>query len=151
MRLLCRWKLQRFGSGSEIRVGSYLIECSNIFIGNDVVIRPQCLLMADSRKNGGQIRIGNKVLIGPGVHIYVNDHKFDNVSIPIYDQDHSDPSLDHSVILESGCWIGARAVILKGVVIGANSVVAAGSVVTRSVPPCTVVAGVPAKVIRWIT
>ena len=54
------------------------------------------------------------------------------------------------VRIESKSWIGARAIILKGVTIGAGSVVAAGSVVTRDVPPWTVVAGNPARVIRQL-
>jgi len=52
------------------------------------------------------------------------------------------------VVIEDRVWIGARAVILKGVRIGHDSVVGAGSIVTRSVPPRTVVAGQPARVIR---
>ena len=52
------------------------------------------------------------------------------------------------ITIETNVWIGATATILPGVTIGANSVVAAGAVVTRDVPPATLVAGVPAKVIR---
>jgi acetyltransferase-like isoleucine patch superfamily enzyme len=52
------------------------------------------------------------------------------------------------VAIEDRVWIGARAIILKGVTVGHDAVVAAGSVVTRDVPPRTVAAGVPARVVR---
>jgi acetyltransferase-like isoleucine patch superfamily enzyme len=55
------------------------------------------------------------------------------------------------IVLKRNCWIGANAVILPGVTVGVNSVVAAGSVVTKDVPSDTVVAGVPARVIKKVT
>ncbi len=57
-------------------------------------------------------------------------------------------SIAAPVVIEPGSWIGARATILGGVTIGEGAVVAAGAVVTRSVPPDTLVGGVPATVIR---
>jgi acetyltransferase-like isoleucine patch superfamily enzyme len=55
------------------------------------------------------------------------------------------------IVLKRNCWIGANSVILSGVTVGVNSVVAAGSVVTKDVPDDTVVAGVPARVIKKVT
>jgi acetyltransferase-like isoleucine patch superfamily enzyme len=55
------------------------------------------------------------------------------------------------IVLKRNCWIGANSVILPGVTVGENSVVAAGSVVTKDVPADTVVAGVPARVIKKVT
>jgi acetyltransferase-like isoleucine patch superfamily enzyme len=55
------------------------------------------------------------------------------------------------IVLKRNCWIGANSVILPGVTVGVNSVVAAGSVVTKDVPADTVVAGVPARVIKKVT
>ncbi|MBK7609142.1 MAG: hypothetical protein KA109_15705 [Saprospiraceae bacterium] len=55
-----------------------------------------------------------------------------------------------AVIIKRNAWIGANATILPGLVIGENSVVAAGAVVTKDVPPNTIVAGVPAKIIKKI-
>jgi len=55
------------------------------------------------------------------------------------------------IVLKRNCWIGANSVILPGVTVGVNSVVAAGSVVTKDVPDDTVVAGVPARVIKKVT
>ncbi|MOA49611.1 2,3,4,5-tetrahydropyridine-2,6-dicarboxylate N-acetyltransferase [compost metagenome] len=54
------------------------------------------------------------------------------------------------VFIEDNVWIGEKAVILKGVRIGHNSIVAAGAVVTKNVPPFSIVAGVPAKVIKTV-
>jgi acetyltransferase-like isoleucine patch superfamily enzyme len=51
------------------------------------------------------------------------------------------------VVIEEDCWIGSHAVILKGVTIGAGAVVAAGAIVTKDIPPYTIAAGVPARVI----
>ena len=57
---------------------------------------------------------------------------------------------DEAVILRKGCWIGANAILLPGVEIGSNSIVAAGAVVTKSVPENVIVVGVPARVIKHI-
>jgi acetyltransferase-like isoleucine patch superfamily enzyme len=75
-------------------------------------------------------------------------------ALPVADSDDHDPDEHHSrgrcepVVTEEGIWLGARVTILKGVTLGAGSTVAAGSVVTRNVPPRVLVAGVPARVIR---
>ena len=150
MRYLCKKRFKKFGERSEFRPGSYALDCRRIIIGNDVVIRPQSILMPDPRKGGAEIIIEDKVLMGPGVHIYVNDHVFAEKDIPIYDQDHTKPNKNDTVILRKGCWIGARSTILKGVEVGRNAVVAAGSVVTRDVEDHTLVAGIPAKILKKI-
>ena len=148
MRFLCKSKFRNFGERSELRPGSYVLDCKKIYIGEDVIIRPQSILMPDPRDNGAEIIIEDKVLMGPGIHIYVNDHLFGDKTKPIYDQDHTPARISDTVILKKGCWIGARSTILKGVQIGENAVVAAGSVVTKDVDSHTLVAGVPAKVIK---
>ncbi|WP_295020690.1 DapH/DapD/GlmU-related protein [Sulfurimonas sp.] len=86
-------------------------------------------------------------MLGSGVHIYVSNHKFDDTSISILKQGHSAPK---SVTLKYGCWIGANTIILPGVTIGQNSVVGAGSVVTKSIPENAVYAGNPAKIIKQL-
>ncbi|WP_231390068.1 DapH/DapD/GlmU-related protein [Sphingobacterium pedocola] len=89
--------------------------------------------------------IEDQVLIGSGVHIYVENHKFDDPNVPIFEQGHSGAAL---VVLEKGCWIGANVIILPGVTIGKNAVIGAGSVVTKSIPEKVIAVGNPAKVIR---
>jgi acetyltransferase-like isoleucine patch superfamily enzyme len=144
MRRLCEGKFLSFGEGAEFRPGAYAIACSQISIGDNVVIRPNSMLFAAS---DAKIVVENDVLIGSGVHIYVHNHKFENPTIPVMDQGHS-PS--EGVTIKRGAWIGANAIILPGVIIGRNSVVGAGSVVTKPVDDHVVVAGNPATVIRQI-
>jgi acetyltransferase-like isoleucine patch superfamily enzyme len=94
-----------------------------------------------------EVRIGQNVLIADRVFISDVDHNFQHHDIPIcYQGD----SFLGPVTLNDGCWIGIGAVILPGVSIGRNSVVAANAVVTRSVPERVVVGGVPAKIIRHL-
>ena len=105
------------------------------------------MLFADPNQNGAGITIEDNVLIGSGVHFYSINHTFSNVNIPIIDQGH-DPSKE--IIVESGSWIGANAIILPGVVIGRNSVIGAGSIVTKSIPSGVVAVGSPARIIKSI-
>jgi len=142
MYWLAQKKLGKFGIQSEIRSGSYLIETQNIEIGNRVVIRPNTMLMADET---AKIVIGDDVLIGAGVHIYVNDHKFDDITKTIAEQGYF-PS--KGVEIANNVWIGANVIILSGVNVGTHSVIAAGSVVTKDVDSFSVYAGVPAKKIK---
>jgi len=89
---------------------------------------------------GVHVQIGSRCEIGPGVLIMDNDF-----------HTAGDPSLRPASIpvrIGDGVWIGARAIVLKGVTVGEGATIAAGSVVTSDVPPRTVVAGVPARVIR---
>jgi len=93
----------------------------------------------------GFITIEDDVMMGSGVHIYVSNHQFNDPYTPIIDQ----RSFKYShVVLRKGCWVGANVIILPGVEIGANAVVGAGSIVTKSVPAATLVAGNPAKFIK---
>ena len=149
MRSLCIKKFKHFGEGSEFRPGSYADACSKISIGDNVVIRPGSFLFADPRDRGGAIVIEDKVLIGPGVHFYTNNHMFSDVSQTIYDQGDPDPTECDSIILKKGCWVGAGVIILPGVTIGENAVIGAGSVVTKNIPAFTVAVGIPAKEIKF--
>jgi acetyltransferase-like isoleucine patch superfamily enzyme len=144
---LCKKKFKEFSDSSEFRPGAYAIVCSKIRIGKRVVIRPGSMLFADPSDNGAGITIEDDVLIGSGVHFYVGNHKFTDPTVPIIDQGHSG---SHQIILKKGCWIGANVIILQGVIIGGNSVIGAGSVVTSSIPDAVIAAGNPCKIIRII-
>lgn len=130
-----------FREGAEVRPGVIVNNCSQVFLGKNVVLRPNSILMAST---GGIISIEDDVLVGPGVHMYTANHTFSRRDVPIYDQGHDEAE---TIILQQGCWVGANAIILPGVTIGKNAVVAAGSVVTKNVPAYTVVGGIPAKLI----
>ena len=148
MRHLCTSKFRHFGAGAEFRPGAYAVACSNISLGENVIIRPGSMLFADPGGRGGSITIEDDVLLGSGVHFYTNYHKFSDPTTPIYFQGHDEIIDSDSIIVRRGAWIGANVILLRGVSVGENSVVAAGSVVTKSIPPFVVVAGVPAKIIR---
>ncbi len=107
------------------------------------------------------LRVGKRVAINAFVHIWANkpvtigDNTMIASHVQITTSTHSykiRPYRDHRedapVVIGNNVWIGSGAIILPGITIGDNSVIGAGSVVTRDVPASTVVAGVPAKVIR---
>lgn len=141
-RKICKEKFLHYGKNADFRIGAYAIGCSNIKLGDNVVVRPNCMLIATSE---GQIEIQNDVLIAPGVNIYVTNHRFNDNKKPIIKQGFTEAK---SVLIKQGSWIGANAVILPGVTVGENAVIAAGSIVTKDVESYTVVAGNPAKCIK---
>ena len=150
MEMLCERKFLGFGINSEIRPGAYIVNCSKIRIGSNVVIRPGVFMFADERDGAGQILVDDDVLIGSSCHFYVANHSFGNTEKPIGSQGYPDPKVSDSIHIEHGAWLGANVVVLPGVSIGANSVIGAGSVVTDSIPPGVIAAGNPAKIIRKI-
>ena len=91
-----------------------------------------------------RVRIGTGCLIAPGVYITDHDHALD-VGVPMFEQ----PCVAADVEIGDDVWIGANVVILPGVSIGNGAVVGAGAVVTRSVAERAIVAGVPARVIKY--
>jgi acetyltransferase-like isoleucine patch superfamily enzyme len=144
---LAKKRFNSFGDGSSIRPGVYIVGCSKISVGNNVVFRPGSMLHANTDSSGVQIMIEDKVLIGSGVHVYVDKHRFTDTELAIYDQGFETL---FPVFLKEGSWIGANSIILPGVTIGKNSVIGAGSVVTKSVPDFCVAVGNPARVVRYL-
>lgn len=92
----------------------------------------------------GGITIGNDVIMGPNVQIFSENHASADPTQTIKEQG----VIKDPVVIGNNCWIGGGATILAGVNIGNGCVIAAGSVVTKSVPENSIVAGVPAKVIK---
>ncbi len=123
--------------------GTYSYE--TIFAGNNVTLGHRPTLLATR----ATIRIGNDVMLGPEVTIRGGNHRHDIVGIPMrrVTDEMKRPEDDLGVVIEDDVWIGARAIILHGVTIGRGSVIGAGAVVTRSIPPYSIAAGVPAKVV----
>ncbi len=93
----------------------------------------------------GHVEIGRDVLIGPFVKIWSSDHVFDSLDIPIHRQGHAYAK----VSIEDDVWIGTNAIVVKGVRIEKSAVVSAGAIVTKDVPKHAVVAGNPAKTIKY--
>jgi len=108
----------------------------NLRFGRNVFVNHGCTAM-----DLGGIDIGDDVMIGPNVHLISSGHP-------------TDPETRRSRIttgpvrVERGVWIAAGAMVLQDVTVGEDAVVAAGAVVTRDVPARTLVAGVPARVVR---
>jgi maltose O-acetyltransferase len=107
-----------------------------------------CLVNNDAciRSEGPGITIGRDVLIGNGAHVYDSDFH----AIDPWARAAGQPPRTAAVTIGDGAWIGANAMVLKGVTVGAGAVVGAGSVVTQSVPPATLAAGSPARVVRTL-
>ena len=108
----------------------------NSLIGENTIIRGQ-----------GGVKIGDNVYTSPFTQIIAVNHVFDNPEIPFVEQGIT----AEGIIIEDNVWIGAGAIITDGIKVGKGSVVAAGAVVTKDVPPYTVVGGIPAKIIKQIT
>lgn len=123
----------------------------NIHCGNDVIINMNCTFVDNNR-----IDIGNNVLIASDVKIYTATHTTDVVG-RTNSQENKKISgcfcrtFSRPVRVEDNVWIGGGAILLPGVVIGRNSVIGAGSVVTRSIPENCVAVGNPCRVIKHIT
>lgn len=119
----------------------------NIYVGDDVSLGAKPTLLATR----SLIQIGNKVMFGPEVTIIGGNRNTSSIGKCMADVTDNDkiPEDDRGVVIDDDVWVGARAVILNGVTIGRGAIVAAGAVVTRSVPPYAVIAGVPAKVVKF--
>ncbi len=114
---------------------------AGIKIGRDSLIGEYSII----RGQGG-VTVGDRVFTSPFTQIIAVNHIFDDPKRPFTEQGIT----AEGIVIEDDCWLGAGAVITDGVRVGKGSVVAAGAVVTKDVPPHSVVAGVPAKVIKTI-
>ncbi len=116
-----------------------------IEVGDDVFIGPGAKLIASD----SGIFIGSKVMLAPNVTIRGGNHNTSVVGSFMYDVKDKRPEDDQIVVIDDDVWIGTDVVILKGVHVGRGSIVAAGAVVTRDVPPYAIVGGVPARVLKF--
>ncbi len=123
------------GENVDVRTPITGVNLGKVKIGNNVVVMNGSLMMAS-----GGITIEDNTMLAANVQLISNNHDLDERTVitclPIH--------------IKKNCWIGAGATILRGVTIGENSVVGAGSVVTKDVPDNVIVAGNPAKVIKYI-
>jgi acetyltransferase-like isoleucine patch superfamily enzyme len=115
----------------------------NIFVGNDVFIAGGAVI---SVAGNARLRLGDGVMFGPRVIIMGGDHDF--MKVGTRTRDAKEGINRGEIALEEDVWCGARVTILKQVTIGEGAVVAAGSVVTKSLPPYTICAGIPCRPVR---
>jgi len=120
---------------------------TGIDIGKDAFINPNVIIVDDRFATAVKIQIGNRVAIAPGV-IFISSSSPNNSLLKDNDYVKNNLVKTESIIIDDDAWIGARAVIMPGVKIGKKSIIGAGAVVTKDVPDETIVAGVPARIIR---
>jgi len=134
--------------GNNFTLGKYaVIECTGVLrnvgnslkIGNNVGINHYCFIGVR-----GNITIGDNVIFGPRVNVFSENHIFNSLDVPIKNQGVE----KKDTIIGNDVWIGASVSIMPGVKIGNGCVIAAGSVVTKDVPDFSVIAGMPAKIIK---
>ncbi len=128
-------KNTRISSFAKIKVNNGVIK-----IGENCTINSFCFIYADK----GGLEIGNNVLMGPGVGVFGSNYECNDVNKPIIDQG----IISRGIKIEDDVWIGSNSTILDGVTIGRGSIIGAGSVVTKDIPPFSSAFGVPAKVIK---
>jgi maltose O-acetyltransferase len=141
------WRLTRAACVRRMFVyaGDWVNVEGNVFIadGRWIAIGDGSSLGHGSRVYG--VTMGDNVMVGPNCTFLKDNHVFADVTRPMRGQGLSAPTCP---VIEDDVWIGEKVVILPGIRVGTGSIVGAGSVVTKDVPPFTIVAGNPARQIR---
>jgi acetyltransferase-like isoleucine patch superfamily enzyme len=133
--------------GGNVFVGEQTSMTGDVRVGKFTTFNSGCLIL------GGRIRIGNYTQFGPKVAVYTVNHTIDLVSIynsrGLFNGMLKDLAQQHEVTIGNDVWLGHGALIMPGVHLGTGCVVAAGAVVTKSVPPYAIVGGCPARLMRF--
>jgi acetyltransferase-like isoleucine patch superfamily enzyme len=124
----------RIDRGVDIRAHGGCIR-----VGSQSYLGPYCCLAGP-----GNITIGSNCMIASQSSLYANNHKFSDLETPIAEQGIT----AEGIVIEDDCWLGTGVRVLDGVRIGRGSVIGAGAVVTKDIPPLSIAVGVPAKVVR---
>lgn len=127
------------GAGVTYYPSVWINSGRRLIVGDNVDFATGCVVTTD-----GGVKIGDRVLIGYGAKIISRNHALPAGHGPIYGAGH----IAKAVCIANDVWIGAQAVILPGVSVGEGAVIAAGAIVTKSVPPFAIVAGVPARIVH---
>ena len=137
---LIHFKIKPKKAGHNFYCGyGSIIQKNSLVLGNNVYIGNNCHLSVD------HLEIDDNVMFASQVSIVGGDHRFDVVGVPIRN---TGRAVRKGVKIAKDCWVGHGVIILDGVQIGEGTIVAAGSVVTKSLEPYGIYAGIPAKKIR---
>ena len=136
-------------AGDNVTIGAYATIKPSSYYGRNLGVGLQ---IGDNSNIGrysyigcsGRVVIGQNVMMGPRVSLFAENHNFTRTDIPMKAQGIQ----REQIVIEDDCWLASGSTILAGVTVGRGSIVSAGSVVTKDVPAFSVVAGIPAKVIR---
>lgn len=142
--LILRPLFGSYGSGFSFDSDGFY-SYKNIHVGNNVSLGLRPILMAEL----SEIRIGNHVMFGPEVVVIGGGHNSTVIGRPMATVHEKTGNEDLGVVIEDDVWVGTRAIILRGVCVGRGSIVGAGALVTKSVPPYSIVGGNPATVIKF--
>ncbi len=134
-------KLKKLGHNCRIYY-PYITNPTKVSLGHHVYVNRNCDFIA----TGGEITVGSFVMFGPGVKLIAQNHNVSDWTKPMILSNDYDSG---NVIIEDDVWIGANTIVTSGVTVGRGSVIAAGAVVTKNVPPYSIVGGVPAKVMKF--
>lgn len=159
--------LIRFGKAVTLERGVVIDGLSHegIELGNNVMIGPYSVIRASVLSNvgagirigsgssvdaysyigaGGPITIGENVIMGQHISFHAENHNYERTDVPIKHQG----TRRRGIVIEDDCWVGANTTFLDGAHVGRGCVIAAGTIVRGEVPPYSVAAGVPARVLR---
>lgn len=137
-RFLCKVIFKKAGKNINIEHGAFFGSGFDIEIGDNSGLGLNCRVT-------GPLTIGRDVMIGPDVMIFTQNHEMSRLDIPMRLQ----TAPKEPVVIEDDVWIAARVIILPGVTVHKGAVVGAGAIVTKDVPEYAVVAGNPARVIKY--
>lgn len=143
-RRLVRLRAHRAGSDLWILRGCKISGFHLIDIGNHSGIGDGCII--DIGPGDGRFHVGSYTFLGPQCFVRNANHKFEDPGIPIALQPHE----VKDIVIGDNVWVGARTILLGGARIGDNCVIAAGSVISFEIPPNSLAAGNPARVIKKI-
>lgn len=140
LQKIIRKSLSQIDDSSTFTFKCTFLHPENIVIGKNTYLNGGMFVAGDDSK----IIIGDNCLISYNVHMRTSSHNHSVMDVPIREQGES----QKDIVIGNNVWIGYGAQILSGVIIGDNSIVGAGAVVTRSIPENCIYGGVPAKLIR---
>jgi acetyltransferase-like isoleucine patch superfamily enzyme len=156
----------RFGRGVTIERGVTIdgLSTDGVEIGDDVTIGPYCVIRASLLSHlgkgfhlgkhsaldafsfvgaSGGVWVGDRVIMGQHISFHAESHNFELLDRPIRDQGVT----NKGIVIDDDVWVGSNVTFLDGVHVGTGCVIGAGAVVTKDLPPYSVAAGVPARVI----